>query len=79
MNKYRIQIFKNDIKKGLWMLNNKEFYKFVEKLLGSQLEAENSVRYNLDLELSNLELLVEKKEKGEISEYNLKEILNMNE
>ena len=31
------------------------------------------------MELSNLELLVEKKEKGEISEYNLKEILDRNE
>ena len=30
------------------------------------------------MELSNLELLLEKK-KGEISEYNLKEILDMNE
>ena len=74
MNRYRIQIFRNDIKKALWMLNNKEFYKFVEKLLGSQLEAENGVRYNLDMELSNLELWVKKTENGEMSDIKLRKI-----
>ena len=60
------------------MIENKEFDKIIENLLGSEW-IENSVRYSLDMELSNLELLVEKKEKGEISEYNLKEILDRNE
>ena len=44
------------------MLENKEFYKIIENLLGSEW-IENSVRYTLNMELSNLEILVEKKGK----------------
>ena len=40
------------------MLENKEFYKVVENLLGSKLEAENGIRYDLNMELSNLELWI---------------------
>ena len=38
------------------MLENKEFYKIIENLLGSEW-IENTVRYSLDMELSNLEPL----------------------
>ena len=35
-NKNRIQTFRRNIKKAMWMLDqNKEFYKLVEKLVGS--------------------------------------------
>ena len=40
------------------MLENKEFYKVVENLVGSKLEAENGIRYNLNMELRDLELWV---------------------
>ena len=61
-NRYRIQIVRNEIKKTLYMLENKDFYKVIENLLGSQLEADNGIRYNLNMELSNLELWGKKTE-----------------
>ena len=54
-NKNRIWTFRRDIKKAIWMLEqNKEFYKLVEKLVGSQFAAENGIMYELDMDLINL-------------------------
>ena len=47
--------------------------------MGSQLDADNGVKYSLDMELSNLELWVKKTENGDMSEFKLREILDIYE
>ena len=71
-------MFRRDIKKAMWMLDqNKEFYKFVEKIVGSQFAAENGIMYELDMDLINLERWEKKVENREIDEFDLKDNLNM--
>ena len=49
-------MFRRDIKKAMWMLDqNKEFYKLVEKLVESQFAAENGIMYELGMDLIILE------------------------
>ena len=56
---------------------NKEFYKLVEKLVGSQFAAENGIMYELDMDLIHLEQWEMKVENREIDEFDLKDYLDM--
>ena len=74
MNRKRFQMFRRDIKKALWMLEkNKEFYKLVEKLVGSQFTTENG----LHRDLIQMEQCEEKEENGEIDEFDLRNFHDM--
>ena len=45
-------MFRRDIKKAMWMLDqNKEFYNLVEKIVGSQFATENGIMYELDMDM----------------------------
>ena len=77
-NKNRIQTLRRNIKKAMWMLDqNKEFYKLVEKLVGSQFAAENGIMYELDMDLINLGQQEKRVENREIDEFDLKDYLDM--
>ena len=56
---------------------NKEFYKLVEKLVGSQFAKENGVVYELDMDLMYIDQLENKEENREVDEYELKDFLDM--
>ena len=56
---------------------NKEFYKLIEKLVGSQFAAENGIMYELDMDLIHLEQWEKKVENREIDEFDLKDYLDM--
>ena len=71
-------MFRWEIKQAMWMLEkNKEFYKLVEKLVGSQFAAENGIMYELDMDLIHLEQWEMKVENREIDEFDLKDNLDM--
>ena len=56
---------------------NKEFYKLVEKLVGSQFSADNGIMYELNMDLINLEQWEKKVENREIDEFDLQDYLDM--
>ena len=71
-------MFRRDIKKAMWMLEqNKEFYKLVEKIVGSQFAAGNGIMYELDIDLIHLEKSEKNEENREIDEFDLKDYLDM--
>ena len=56
---------------------NKEFYKLVEKIVGSQFAAENGIMYELDMDMMRLEQWEKKVENREIDEFDLKDYLDI--